>query len=1023
MTLVSLMVFCAVAAWVYLRCSTKVWKWLVGWQEDRDGDIEIDDVTPEGPNGLVGVGELVARGEWGEVWDLVQAEVERRPLSVEGLVWRSKVFMEKGEVNNALDDAVAALAAAPGSYQARVQTAIASTYLGKTVDAYMQYDSALAETPPPPIATHINTLQSELTFTYTALFTHSKSLWKGRCDALIDILDADDESEIADYIKKHPSEVTEILANVSKCLRIDKSLIGPWYLSAWPIFCCDTGTFILSRTIQVMPEFVAGLDCVRSIINGLRDVTQVAWGVHHGIAKYAALGLVMLGCQERVEWVAKKAAGDVFWFVSAWLKDLRSEVKSDEPVTPVCGCYHTIPRHSAVTWIERLIKGSPSPASLAATFLSHPERTSILTRAILVTRDERVSSTAVPLLLSLPGVIEWVAASDIPVGLHVKSPSRMPPLRPLRLPEWVLWTLAYMISCIDDTDHLIFTPLACREARRLVAERPSLMNILTSHPPLMFTLARLASSSQQALALLEVLVGSERGAVLATTLRDKLLTDIDTGTRFTKNIEAPTWEATVFSETQPDFFDLFTEEGTEGTTHPLLEAWNLTEVLQSKGQGGEHGRSILKDLTNKMSALEMRKWLISRRVLRASDDVGVNFWSAEDDETVFIESNRKGDMLPSVIEMMRNKTGLGADNLKGLLEIRFENETSVGSAVAREWADLMASSVYTNASLDILTPAADPAYLTISPIRKYLSPTWELEYQSLGRLLALCIWHQITVDLPLSPFVWDLVLGRGDGEMPEEDHPAMVKYLESSAVEELGVELTFTKMLKKGGTEEEVYFWSGTDVLGEGDGSVVVDAMCYEELVEGGRRVAVDEGNKDEFLRLVKSSEWLRREVAAIREGFSAVFPPKILSDISSHVSGQSMADIASGTPTIDITNWRMHTVTTGYPPSPPTPKPIAFFWQALSTFSQHQLSKILQYATGSKRVPHGGFSQLIGYNGGAHKFTLTNGEPHLLPNSYPTAHACICTLDLPPWKDYEEAEKKLREITELEGFRFDEHE
>ena len=60
---------------------------------------------------------------------------------------------------------------------------------------------------------------------------------------------------------------------------------------------------------------------------------------------------------------------------------------------------------------------------------------------------------------------------------------------------------------------------------------------------------------------------------------------------------------------------------------------------------------------------------------------------------------------------------------------------------------------------------------------------------------------------------------------------------------------------------------------------------------------------------------------------------------------------------------------------------------------------QLLQFVTGSRRPPAGGFAQLQGFNGGVHKFTLCLGD--LPTNSLPRAHACICTIDLPPYATY----------------------
>ena len=94
--------------------------------------------------------------------------------------------------------------------------------------------------------------------------------------------------------------------------------------------------------------------------------------------------------------------------------------------------------------------------------------------------------------------------------------------------------------------------------------------------------------------------------------------------------------------------------------------------------------------------------------------------------------------------------------------------------------------------------------------------------------------------------------------------------------------------------------------------------------------------------------------------------------------------------------------------------------WDADKSKGQSQLADLLQFVTGSRRVPVGGFSQLQGFNGGRHKFTIARGR-HLSAASLLTAHACICTLDLPPYPDLETTGSKMELSLSWGTRRFDE--
>uniref|UniRef100_A0A3B5MTU1 HECT-type E3 ubiquitin transferase n=1 Tax=Xiphophorus couchianus TaxID=32473 RepID=A0A3B5MTU1_9TELE len=75
---------------------------------------------------------------------------------------------------------------------------------------------------------------------------------------------------------------------------------------------------------------------------------------------------------------------------------------------------------------------------------------------------------------------------------------------------------------------------------------------------------------------------------------------------------------------------------------------------------------------------------------------------------------------------------------------------------------------------------------------------------------------------------------------------------------------------------------------------------------------------------------------------------------------------------------------------------------------------RLLQFVTGTCRLPVGGFTELIGSNG-PQKFCIDRvGKETWLPRS----HTCFNRLDLPPYRSLEQLrEKLLYAIEETEGF------
>lgn len=73
---------------------------------------------------------------------------------------------------------------------------------------------------------------------------------------------------------------------------------------------------------------------------------------------------------------------------------------------------------------------------------------------------------------------------------------------------------------------------------------------------------------------------------------------------------------------------------------------------------------------------------------------------------------------------------------------------------------------------------------------------------------------------------------------------------------------------------------------------------------------------------------------------------------------------------------------------------------------SEHAVANAID--VGSRQTPAGGFAQLEGFNGGKHRFTLYK-DSRKRPDALPTAHACLCTIDLPEYESREQLVEKIR--------------
>jgi len=89
---------------------------------------------------------------------------------------------------------------------------------------------------------------------------------------------------------------------------------------------------------------------------------------------------------------------------------------------------------------------------------------------------------------------------------------------------------------------------------------------------------------------------------------------------------------------------------------------------------------------------------------------------------------------------------------------------------------------------------------------------------------------------------------------------------------------------------------------------------------------------------------------------------------------------LIGGIADIDVEDWKKHTDYRGYQESDQV---IQDFWKVIRTWDAEQKSRLLQFATGTSRIPVNGFKDLQGSDG-PRRFTIEKaGEINALPKSH----------------------------------------
>ncbi|CAK0834626.1 unnamed protein product, partial [Prorocentrum cordatum] len=195
----------------------------------------------------------------------------------------------------------------------------------------------------------------------------------------------------------------------------------------------------------------------------------------------------------------------------------------------------------------------------------------------------------------------------------------------------------------------------------------------------------------------------------------------------------------------------------------VAQAWSLVETVH-RAAPSESLAAALTGLARRMGLPDKRVWLTRclqryHRGDTASDEPA-------EPPLAFVECDRDGEQLPQLRRQLAEGTGLGAppECVAGEFEVRFRDESSVGSAVVREWMDLLAQKAFLPSASRLLTSYDGGASFLPDPAAPFLNAAWQGDFELLGRLLGLALWHQVTLDLPVHPHVCEMLLHQGEAE-------------------------------------------------------------------------------------------------------------------------------------------------------------------------------------------------------------------------------------------------------------------
>ncbi|KAI9690812.1 MAG: hypothetical protein M1822_008431 [Bathelium mastoideum] len=322
-----------------------------------------------------------------------------------------------------------------------------------------------------------------------------------------------------------------------------------------------------------------------------------------------------------------------------------------------------------------------------------------------------------------------------------------------------------------------------------------------------------------------------------------------------------------------------------------------------------------------------------------------------------------------------------ADEVKfGKLGIRFHGEEGVDAGgVTREWFQALSRQMFDPSYCLFQSVASDRT--TFHP--NHLSSINDqhlMFFKFIGRIIGKALYEGRVLDCHFSRAVYKRILGK----------PVSVKDMET-------LDLDYYKSLRWM-LENDI-----TDIITE-TFSVQVDEFGVQktiDLVENGRNIAVTEENKREYVQRVTEHKMIgsvSEQLEHFLTGFHDIVPAELISIFNE----QELELLISGLPDIDVDDWKNNTEYQNYTVTSPQ---IQWFWRAVRSFDKEERAKLLQFVTGTSKVPLNGFKELEGMNGFS-KFNIHRdfGRAERLPSS----HTCFNQLDLPEYESYEDLRKQL---------------
>ncbi|XP_007020477.2 PREDICTED: E3 ubiquitin-protein ligase UPL1 [Theobroma cacao] len=325
-------------------------------------------------------------------------------------------------------------------------------------------------------------------------------------------------------------------------------------------------------------------------------------------------------------------------------------------------------------------------------------------------------------------------------------------------------------------------------------------------------------------------------------------------------------------------------------------------------------------------------------------------------------------------------------DLKGRLNVQFQGEEGIDAGgLTREWYQLLSRVIFDKGAL-LFTTVGNNA--TFQPNSNSVYQTEHLSYfKFVGRVVAKALFDGQLLDVYFTRSFYKHILGvkvtYHDIEAVDPDYYKNLKWMLENDVSDIP-DLTFSM----DADEEKHILYEKTEVTDY-------------ELKPGGRNIRVTEETKHEYVDLVADhilTNAIRPQINSFLEGFTELVPRELISIFND----KELELLISGLPEIDLDDLKANTEYTGYTAASPV---IQWFWEVVKAFNKEDMARLLQFVTGTSKVPLEGFKALQGISG-PQRFQIH--KAYGAPERLPSAHTCFNQLDLPEYTSKEQLQERL---------------